>query len=80
MKQQLHRIWFHVRQLQSALDQAHDAELIVYEGDFKENAPCWALYELERRVEKTTKEQVSKIIHREIRDSFWKKRRAKKLS
>lgn len=62
----LHRIWFHHRRLQRALDDAHHYGLI----DFKEygtEAPCWAMHELRARIERTTKEKIAALIQDAVR-------------
>lgn len=74
------RILFHIRQLQRALSEAHDAKFIEYK-DFQLESPCKSLYELETRFEATTKDAIAKAFDQEMNEEYWKKtdrRRRKK--
>lgn len=68
MRRHLHRIWFHFRNLQAALNDAHNAELIEYEK--YEDGPCKALYEVRDRIFATTKEKVARITHESVKEKI----------
>lgn len=53
--------------LQRALNDAHNAKVISYDGRFTEEAPCWAHYECWLRVKKTTEKQLAQAMRDEIR-------------
>lgn len=66
MKKHLRRIYFHLEKLQNALTDAHNKELLMYK-DFTEESPCYSLFKCEERIHITTKDQIAKIIRREVR-------------
>lgn len=68
MRRHLRRIWFHFRNLQSALNDAHNAELIKYET--YDQGPCKVLYEVRDRIFTTTEAQVARITHESIKDGI----------
>ncbi len=70
IKRHLHRLWFHWSRLENALHDAHNSGVISYEG-YQGTAPCESLHELKARIELATKEQLSTVIHREMRHKFW---------
>lgn len=68
MRAHLRRIWFHYNNLQRALNRAHDENLINYPHDtYKEQAPCASMWEVKKRIELTTKDTITEIIHSEIK-------------
>lgn len=69
MRKHLRRIYYHVDQLQRALTDAHNKELLMYK-DFTEESPCHSLFKCEERIHLTTKDQIAKIIRREIRNNI----------
>lgn len=66
MRKHLRRIYFHLEKLQRALTDAHNKELLMYK-EFQEESPCYLLFKCQERIHLTTKEQIAKIIRREIR-------------
>lgn len=70
LKRHLHRIWFHYDRLRAALNEAHHAGVIVYEGDYQDVAPCWAMDEMRDRLKAATKDVIAETIHDEIRDKI----------
>jgi hypothetical protein len=67
VRKHLHRIWFHWARLQKALNDAHNAEIIVY-GSYTDEGPCFSLYQLKDRLEATTKDAIAKTLHRSLRN------------
>ena len=69
------RIEYHVRHLQAAMNDAHRRDIISYEaGKYSELAPCWALSELEHRVELTTQKAIATAFRRKINNEVpWPK-------
>lgn len=64
----MHRIWFHLDRLQAALNDAHNADVIVYpDGEYRDCAPCASMDELRKRIRLTTNEQVARAVESEIR-------------
>ena len=66
VKRHMHRIWFHLDRLQRALNDAHNADVIMYD-DYTTEAPCKAMDDLRERVRCTTNAQVAKAVELEIR-------------
>lgn len=66
MRKLLKKIWIYRDKLQHALNDAHNAGLIVYEK-YPEQAPCWALYEMERRVVASTQEIIAEMVHQSVK-------------
>ena len=65
------RIYFHWENLRKALNHAHDLEIISFPNDkYSEQAPCWALYELDTRIDKTTQKVLADTLQREIRNHY----------
>lgn len=52
--------------LQEALNDAHHAEVIVYD-DYTTQSPCKTLYETWARIKATTEKQLSQAMREEIR-------------
>lgn len=52
--------------LQEALNDAHDAEVIVY-ASYSDESPCKTLYETWERIKKTTEKQLANAMREEIR-------------
>ena len=68
VKKHLHRIWFHFYRLQSALNDAHNKDVIKYEN--YDNGPCKKLYELRDRIYETTKEQAATAVHESVKEKI----------
>lgn len=68
LRQHLHRIWFHWARLQTALKDAHHADVIKYPKDLPYADTCCShLWLVRLAVEKFTKDQLAETIQREIR-------------
>lgn len=59
----LRRAWY---QLQKALDDAHNAEVIEYEEAYSVAAPCSTNFETKKRIEATTEKQLAKAFREEV--------------
>ena len=68
MRKLLRRIYFHYDRLSTALNDAHNADLIKYD-QYAGNAPCESLWQCRERVEKTTAPQIANIIQSQVRNS-----------
>lgn len=61
------RLRYHMWQLQKALNDAHNADVIVYDATkFAAEAPCACMHELRLRIEKTTEATRAKAMKDEI--------------
>lgn len=64
----LRKRWF---ALQRALDDAHNADVIKYpEGTYNEQAPCWASWELRKRIDATTEKQRAEAFKEQCMDKI----------
>lgn len=70
MDRSLKRVWYHFEQLQAALNEAHNMNLIKY-TNYQEESPCQALSETRKRFKLTTEKQISDFIHETIRRRYW---------
>ncbi len=52
--------------MQDALNAAHAAGVIHYEGSYTDEAPCWSHWQTWKRIEATTKHQLAEAMKREI--------------
>lgn len=52
--------------LQQALNDAHNANVIVYEGEFRDVAPCHSHWKTLERFETTTQKQLAAAMRTEI--------------
>lgn len=70
-REAIRRIIYHRRQLQAALTHAHDIGVIEYEREkYQEEGPCASLWEMQERVEKTTKEAIYHAYMAEVRETL----------
>lgn len=53
------------RALSKALNDAHNAKVLVYE-DYREESPCYTKYEMEDRILKTTEKALAQAMRDEI--------------
>jgi len=60
------KIRFHLYRLQVALNNAHNADVIIYDRDkFSAEAPCHTTAELRKRIDITTKEAMARAFREE---------------
>lgn len=59
------------RKLESALNDAHNADVIEYPSDkFADEAPCYLVYKLQDRIRKTTEKALAQAMRSEITSKF----------
>lgn len=65
----IRKILYHEWHLSRAYSHAHTMGVMEY-SDYKEQSPCFSLYEAENRSYKTTKDQMAKAFKKEIREKI----------
>lgn len=63
-----------MRKLQRVFNKMHDDKVLLYE-DFKTQSPCASLWEMEKRFEATTKEQIARAFASEVNSEYNQKHR-----
>lgn len=71
VKESIRKIRLYTHKLQQALNEAHNKEIISYDGPYQDCAPCASLEEVRKRVRVTTKEAVYKAFIDEIKQDEW---------